>query len=220
MVRQRPTSILIIAILHFVGGGIGLFVSCYSVVIMAASAVVSSTPAVTPSPPGPAGRPTTPAPPSASQIMKYYEEHVPGYKAFTFAALAASSILDLMLLASGIGLLRMQPWARMLSLVYAPLSILFHLLSFAYQLAFVMPATHDLFSQMSAFGPMGSVMAVATDISFVLGLLVVIYPIVVLIILLRRSTVAAFRGETPRQSDEEFPDDPYRPDRRDDAWTS
>ena len=221
MVRQRPTSILVLAILHLVAGGIGIFGSCYSVVMLAASgASSSSTPAVTVSPTGPQGRPAAPAPPSASQILKYYEEHVPGYKAFTFAGLAVSTVLDLMLLTSGIGLLLMQPWARILSLIYAPLSILFHVLSFTYQLAFLMPATHDLFEGMSALGPIGPVMAAVTDIGFIFGLLVVIYPIVVLFILLRRSTVAAFRGEAPRQPDEEFPDDPYSPDARDDAFTS
>jgi hypothetical protein len=221
MVRQRPTSILIIAILHLIGGGIGILGSCYSVVVLAASGTsAASAPAIQPAPSAPPGRPATPAPPSASQIMKYYEEHVPGYKVFTYAGMAVSLILDLMLLASGIGLLLMHPWARLLSLIYAPLSILFHLLSFAYQLAFVMPAMHDLFAQSSAFGPMGSVMAVATDIGFVLSLLVIIYPIVVVILLLRRSTVAAFRGEVPRQPDEGSPDEPDRWDTRDDAFTS
>jgi hypothetical protein len=141
--------------------------------------------------------------------MKYYEENVPGYKFFTFTALAVGLLLDLMLLASGIGLLLMHPWARALSLIYAPLSILFHVVSFAYQLIFVMPATQDFFARIPAVGPMGSLVAIITDIGLIVGFLVVIYPIVVLILLLRSSTAAAFRGETPSKMDDESPDDRY-----------
>jgi hypothetical protein len=221
MVRQWPTSILILAILHLVAGGFGIFGSCYSVVIMA-TACSASSPAtvVTPAPTNQPGRPSTSAPPSASQIMKYYEEHIPGYKAFTFTALAVDLVLDLMLLASGIGLLLMHPWARVLSLIYAPLSILFHVISFAYQLIFVMPATHDIFAQMSSVGPMGSLLAAITDISLIVSSLVIIYPIVVLILLLRPSTVSAFRGEAPSKTDEGIPDDSYPPDSRGDDYTN
>lgn len=152
--------------------------------------------------------------------MKYYEEHIPGYKAFTFTALAVDLVLDVMLLASGIGLLLMHPWARVLSLIYAPLSILFHVISFTYQLIFVMPATHDLFARMSGVGPMGSLLAGITDISLIIAFLVVIYPIIVFILLLRRSTAAAFRGETPPKMDDGFPDEPSPPDAQSDDFTN
>ncbi len=221
MVRQRPTSILILAILHLVAGGFGIFGSCYSVVIMAtANSASSSATVVTPAPANPAGRPSPTAPPSASQIMKYYQEHIPAYKAFTFSALAVDLVLDLMLLASGIGLLLMHPWARVLSLIYAPLSILFHVVSFAYQLIFVIPATHDLFAHMTGSGPMGTLLAAITDISLIVGFLVVIYPIVVLILLLRPSAVAAFRDEAPAKMSDGIPEEVYPPDSRSDDYTN
>jgi hypothetical protein len=212
MVRERPTGILVLAILHIVGGAFGLFGSCYAIALMAAA---TTSPATTPStfatPQGGAGAPKgPPAPPSASEIMKYYEDHVPGYKAFTFAALAASTVLDVMLITGGIGLLRMQPWARMLSIVYAPLSILFHIVSFVYQLVYVVPATHELFSKHTNLGPMAPIMEASATIGAFLGQVVMIYPIVVLVMMLRRKTVAAFRGEAPPRTEESFEDDPWR----------
>ncbi len=184
MARHRPTAILVIAILHIIGASIGILSSCYSVAMMGVAQASSTapSPAFTPPPGAPQGQPT---PPNAAQILKYYEEHVPGYTAFTFGSLAVSFLLDVMLLASGIGLLKMQPWARLLSLIYAPLSILFHILSFGYQLIVVLPASHDLFAQMAGLGPMGTIMEAAATIGAVVSFLIVVYPIVVLVIMLR-----------------------------------
>jgi hypothetical protein len=216
MTRYRPTAILVIAILHILGGGIGLFGSCYSIVIMGAAGMSSTSAPAPPlsAPPLPPSNATSsrtpPAIPNTSQIMKYYEDHVPGYKLFTFAGLGVSFVLAVMLLASGIGLLKMQPWARRLSLAYAPLSILFHIISFVYQLILLMPVTHDLFAQISGPIPMGAILEVATNIGFVVGFLVIAYPIVVLVVMLRRSTVTAFRDEVPEaEAVDRFADDPW-----------
>ena len=45
--------------------------------------------------------------------MEYMSDHVPAYRAFTFGSLAVDFGLDLMLVAAGIGLLKMQPWAAL-----------------------------------------------------------------------------------------------------------
>ena len=134
--------------------------------------------------------------------MQYMNTNVPGYLAFTIANLALSFLLDLMLISGGIGLLKMQPWARWLSLVYAPISILMHVASFIYQLVWVIPATKALSAKTAAAMPgFGSIMTLSSGIAAFVALLIVIYPIAVLIVLLLPSTAAAFRGEVPVQED-------------------
>ncbi len=192
MPRQRTTPILVLAILHLVGGGLGLFFSLCGCGGLVMSNALSS---VTPTFPTRPGQP--PPPPNAAQIMQYYDDHVPGYRAFTIGNIALSLLLDLLLIAGGIGLLKMQPWARWLSLVYAPLSILYHLASFLYSLILVMPATDKLYAQNPALAAMSSFITFASGIGVFFALLIVIYPIAVIVILLLPSTSAAFRGEMP-----------------------
>jgi hypothetical protein len=201
MLRRRPTTILVIAILHLVGGSIGLFGSCYSLTILGAAQVTTATPAT------PKGQAT---PPSTSEVMKYCATHVPGYWVFQVGSLTASMVLDIMLLTAGIGLLKMQPWARTLSVVYAPLSILFHVVSFIYQVVFLAPAMLEAYQQYPSMAAFSSIMGFALYAGLFASLLVTLYPIVVLVIMFRRSTIAAFRGEAA--SDE--PTEPYG----DDSW--
>ena len=214
MVRQRPTTILVVAILHIVGGSIGMFGSCYTVVTLG---VAQASPAAPPTPTTQRG-PT--APPTTSELLKYCETHAPGYWAYQIGALVASFVLDIMLLAAGIGLLKMLPWARTLSIVYAPLSILFHIVSFVYQMIFLVPAMSEAYNQYPAFASLSSIMTIALYLGLGASLLVTIYPIVVLVIMLKRLTAAAFRGERVSQGeDESSEEDPWREPPRSDAFT-
>lgn len=201
MRRQRTTPILVIAILHLVGGGLGLIGSlCGCGGLVMTNALSSAIPTVPQRP----GQP--PPPPSAADAMKYYNEHIPGYRAFTFGGLALSLMLDLMLLAAGIGLLNVQPWARWLSIVYAPISILNRLASFVYQLVWVLPVTQELYAKNPAMAGMSSIVSISGGIGLFVSLLFVLYPISVLVIMLLPSTAAAFRGELPAREDD-FPED-------------
>jgi hypothetical protein len=196
MPRQRTNAILVIAILHLIGGGLGLVLTlcaCGGLVFSnMAGSIVPTVATQTKK-----GTDKTAPPPSTSDIMNYYNDNVPGYRAFTYGGTGVDLLLDILLLAAGIGLLSVQPWARWLSLVYAPISILYHLGSFVYQLVLVMPATQKLYAQNPALQGMSSFLNVTTGIGLVVGLLWIIYPIVVTVIMLLPSTGAAFRGEMP-----------------------
>jgi hypothetical protein len=102
-----------------------------------------------------------PPPPNPSDIMKQMNDRVPGYRAFTFGTLGVDFLLSAMLLAGGIGLLSVQPWARWLSLGYAPISILVHIVSFVYQLVWVIPATEALYAQNPAFKGMSGLATIS-----------------------------------------------------------
>lgn len=204
MRRQPTTAILVIAILHLVGGSIGLLGSlcgCGGLLMADSLSSIMSTPPTLPARPGQSQ--PIPAPPGAKEVMQYMKENVPGYLPFTIASICLSFLLDLMLISGGIGLLKMQPWARWLSLAYAPISILMHVGSFIYQLVWVMPVTQALYAKTAAAMPgFGSLMTFSTGIGVVAALLIVMYPIAVLIVLLLPSTAAAFRGEAPvREAD-------------------
>ena len=205
MPRQRTTAILVIAILHLIGGGLGLLLSlCACGGLVMSSAAGSIVPTVSTRP----GDTKSAPPPSSGEIMKYYDDNVPGYRVFTYGGMAVDLLLNLLLLAAGIGLLSVQPWARWLSLGYAPISILYHIGTFIYQLVLVMPATQKLYAQNPALQGMSSFLNFTTGFGLVIGLVFMLYPIVVLIIMLLPSTGAAFRGELPTVPDNLEDDDP------------
>lgn len=216
MRRQRTTPILVIAILHLVGGGLGfLFSVCTCGSLLMIDSISSLVPAPPTFPARPGQPPPPPPPPSTKEVMNYLNNNVPGYRGFTVAGLGVSFLLDIMLLAGGIGLLRMQPWARWLSLVYASISILFRLTSFIYQLIWVLPATQALYAKFAAATGLSSLMTISSGIGAIATLLVIIYPISVIIVLFLPSTSAAFRGEIPVRDDdwdegEEYDDDRWR----------
>jgi hypothetical protein len=208
MRRQRTTPILVIAILHLVGGGLGLILSlCGCGGLVMSNALSSAIPTVPQRP----GQP--PPPPNANEITKYMDDHVPGYRAFQFGSVALSLLLDVMLISAGIGLLSVQPWARWLSLAYAPLSILIRLVGFVYQLVWVTPAMESLYAQNPAMKGMSGILSASVGIGAFVGLL---FAITVLVIMLLPSTAAAFRGELPTREDDyeerelEEEDDPWR----------
>src|SRR5262249_12855567 len=135
MAKKRPTSVLVLAILHLLGGTFGLLLTTCSglgLVVQANRAAAR-----------PAQAGAAHAPESAGELgaalQAYIQEKVPGVQAVNAASVGVSLVFDLMLLAAGVGLLLMQPWARVLSLVYAFLSILQKLFYLAFQLALVYP---------------------------------------------------------------------------------
>jgi hypothetical protein len=217
---------MVIAILHLVGGGLGLLGSlcgCGGVLMIMGGSLSSMT---MPTPPTKPGQPAPASPPAFGDVIKYYENTVPGYKAFTFGSLAFSFLLDVMLLSGGVGLLKMQSWARILSLIYAPISIIVRIFGSIYQIVWVTPATKALYEKNPALAGMSSFVSISSGIGVIFGLLLVLYPIAVLIVMLLPSTAAAFRGETVpstrERSDlgEEDPDDPWREPPRSDRFTT
>lgn len=222
MRRQRTTPILVLAILHLVGGGLGLILSlCGCGGLLMSSAVGSFKPPTLPARPG--QPPPPPPPPSYNEVMKYMDAHVPGYRAFMIGSLALSFLLDIMLISGGIGLLSVQPWARWLSLGYAPLSILSRVVGFVYQLVWVLPATKAVYAKSMATTGFSSLLTATSGISLFVSLLFIIYPITVLVILLLPSTAAAFRGERPAREedtgeDEMDEDEPWREPPSDAYW--
>jgi hypothetical protein len=212
MRRYRPTSVLILAILHLVGGGLGLLFGLIGLVMQAVT--MNNAAAV-----------AAPAPSAVTAqnfgvaLTRYAETNVPGYNAVQFGGTAFGLLLDVLLLAAGMGLLYMQPWARVTSLVYAVLSILYHLLTLVYSLAFILPVTNEFIDKVSGNPGMGP-MATGARFGAVAGMLAafafILYPIIVLVVLLLPRVAAAFRGagrpEAPDEPEDYLDADrPFRP---------
>jgi hypothetical protein len=213
MARYRPTAVLVLAILHFVGGGLGLVADLFAVGMQVVAANQAG------AAPGP-NQPVTPQNFGAG-LNRHVEENVPYYHALTFGQLALGLVLDLLLLVGGVGLLGMRPYGRNVSLVYAVLSILNRLFALVYGFAVVLPVTNEYLDKVAQQNPGMSAAVTGGRVGGVIGLLVgsvfILYPIAVLIILLQPRVAAAFRdGKRPDEPAEppDFldADRPFRPD--------
>jgi hypothetical protein len=135
----------------------------------------------------------------AKDFETFIAEKVPYHKAVNFTLLGLDVLLCVVMLASGVGLLQMQPWGRLLAIFYAGLSILLKIVTVIYTALAIIPIIQEFTGPLSKKGQEQAVMATALEIgtyaSAVLPVVFMIYPIIVLIVMLRPSIAAAFRGE-------------------------
>ncbi len=199
---QRPTVVLVLAILHLIGGGFGLIVVLCSGVGLLTLGAMS----------GGAGGAGGQAPPGSSVHMQMYlAQNAAGYMPEQIVYMVLGLILAMLLLMCGVGLLMMQPWARYLSFVYAALSIFRAVGNIAYTLFVLWPVTDKYIETHLApnmppgagvGGKMGFFGGVAFQVAFIL------YPILVVVLLLIPSVAQAFargralRREGPEDEDE------------------
>jgi hypothetical protein len=146
-----------------------------------------------------------------SDMWNYLKREVPAYPAVTIASLVAGLILNVVLLVAGIGLLNMQGWGRVLSLVYSVVSIIDQIAMLIFTIAYVNPATQRwqqdfaqrMARQMGGRIPQGGLGGDSTFnniLSLIGGILGVVYAIVLLVMMLRPSVAAAFgSGPLPEE---------------------
>jgi hypothetical protein len=217
MPKQRPASVLVIAILNIIGGGLGLLGTVCSGGGQLLGGGKMFTGSTTAAPPG-KQQEFTEFEEYQKRAEKFLNEELPGGPALKYGEMSVGLVLSVLMLVSGIGLLSMQSWARVLAILYAILSILHHLASLIFAVGFTLPAARDFFAKKPPGNEMintfASIMEIILIVSVVVGFLFIIYPIVVLILMLRPYVVAAFRGEVREPEVEDYYD-PREPDRRD-----
>ncbi len=199
MPPTRPTAITVIAVLQFVFGGIGLLSFCGDVV-----QAVAGNKLFTPS----FGAPQAQQQQELQQSMeRFIEEILLGPKA---VRIGSNLTLSLVMIISGIGLLKLQSWGRMLSILYALLSILDKVFMAGYTALVSIPATQEFVKPIAARGLEGQSMALVMQVlvvaMVVVSVLSMTYPIIVLIIMFRPKIVAAFRGEAVLRADQDVDD--------------
>jgi hypothetical protein len=124
-----------------------------------------------------------------------------GSRPSQYASLLQYIVLAILLIISGIGLLKTAPWGRALALVYAALSILSNLGLIVLVLLTDIPAVQEFAEKLATQGEeaqmLANLMKFFAYVPVVVLLLSLIYPAIVAILMLRPSVAAAFRGETP-----------------------
>jgi hypothetical protein len=134
----------------------------------------------------------------AAEVLQALQAEVPGYTAFQVSRVLLGLGLAILLLTSGIGLLNMQPWARVGSIIYAIATIFLQIFTLIYQLAFINPVANRVLQQV--FGPFGEpgFFVELINIGVVISAILLIgYAVVLLVLMLMPSTgVALAEGLT------------------------
>jgi hypothetical protein len=208
MQPRRPTGVLVIAIFHFIVGGIGLISDAFNTFNVAGGSKMF------------AGLGGPEQARMTEELEKDLNTKVPGFKAYEIGNAALGWLFDVALITAGVGLLRMRSWARTLSLVYAVISLLHKILIAVYTFLYLMPVTEEAMraAMPQQQGPARQAIEAALLIAKVSLMIApfasMIYPLAVLIVLGRPSVGAAFRGERVGVENE----GPGEPEDYDDRW--
>jgi hypothetical protein len=207
MRQKRPGSVLTIAVLHLIGGGIGLIiVICAGVGLLLQGTMMKSLASANPQD-------------LSIRLQKHLEQQLPANAALQYLGIFVELVLSVMLLAAGIGLLSMRNWARILSLVYAVFSILYKLFALGLFIFVTWPvigAFLDAEAKAAPAGPAGTTITTQITIAkaaaiggVIFNAALITYPIVVLFVLLNPSVRRTFSEEPGEDRD----DDRYEEDR-------
>jgi uncharacterized protein with PQ loop repeat len=113
----------------------------------------------------------------------------PTYLLWNHISMAVAAVFGIMLIASGIGLLLLQNWARTLAMVYSVLEMIFVVASAIFTQLVIAPAMASQFHGSSA-----AFVEMSVKVGFVFGLLFgLAYPVLLLIFMTRPSVAEAFR---------------------------
>lgn len=237
---QRPPLVIVTAVLQLVFGVLSI---CGPLLYIAGVMELfekwqENMQASIPKPP-----PGQPAPPDFSQkrINEMIQARLPWFKSFERFGNYGGLLLSLMMIAGGVGLLKMKSWGRSTTIAWGFLSILNTLVTVLLTFLFVSPVIADVIEQilreMPPPGPgapnMGETVAGIVKFSIMAGtvfsLTSTIYPIVILCFMFAASVRKAFQptrfafegaddGEEPTTlepapEDDDPPDDRIQPAR-------
>jgi hypothetical protein len=212
--KRRPTVILFMAILNMVMGGFTLLCG------LCAAGANSFVAAMGANPQGPGGA-------GVADMTTFMDKEVPGWQAVEIGRGLLLILLGVVVIVAGIGLLKMQSWARWLSVFYAAVLIPLTIGHLTFELALVNPAVEKWEAQQDKKG-----IAPAPPPSFkagqqfgktfgavALGSIPVLYAVALIIVMLLPSVGTAFAPPSRRRAREEEEDlddedDNDRDDRR------
>jgi hypothetical protein len=195
MPQTRPASVTVIAILNLVFGSLWLLCGLGSLGMQASGMQDMLTKL------GSVGPSNNPQVANQQDIQKQVMEFSRKMNSSPeeYATHLQYIVLSILLIISGIGLLKMAPWGRVLSLVYATLSILSNLALIVMLFFLSLPLAEEFADKLSVQGQEGQAAAILIKggvyFGIILPLVSMIYPVIVLILLFRPSVAAAFRGE-------------------------
>jgi hypothetical protein len=188
MRHERPASVTALAVLHLVGGILGLLcVTCAGGFLLAGGEQWLAQ----------MGADQDEDARLDQEIEDAVDRKFPAGRAIDYGDLGASLVLGVLLIVAAVGLLNLRPWGRALSLVYAVASIV-HKALFLVAGIVGFAVRKEVLEEMQRRHPeLGADLTgqlVAHVFYTAVRVLFVIYPIVVLIVLTRPRVVKAFNG--------------------------
>ncbi len=198
---ERPSSVLVIAILQICFGSLGLLFNLCGGAMQAAGGAKMFAP-----PPGAAAQ----APPDVEAMM---QARVPYYKAYQMSALALGVVAGAVMLVGGIGLVKMRPWARPLTIGYACYNIVITIVGFVMNVIVNGPVMKEVYAELRKdpnIARMGGLMDITEAAATIMAygsLVLLVYPIVLLTVMFLPSVREAFRAAGSPGPDEEAYDD-------------
>jgi hypothetical protein len=210
MARKRPTAVLVLAILNIVFGSLWTLMGLCGGVAFAF--VMNTMPKIMAQATAKTGQPPMP------DMFTYLQERAPGFMGFIYASIAMMALLGLLLLCSGLGLLKMRTWAWWGSIIFAVVTILQQLLGVYTNVKYTNPVMADYYRDLDkwqrqvtpAQQPIPNPALAIWDnptLTVVMSLAGVAfncaYPVVLLLVLLRPSIRAAFTDRPPPDETEE-----------------
>jgi hypothetical protein len=128
MPRRRPAIVLVAAVISIVWGALGSLCG----VLMVAGLVFNRL----------AASGAAPQDPTVAALRQ-----VPYYEFVETTTVVLVPVLSFVLLAAGIGLLKVQPWARRTALAYAAVTIVLWVANVAYRVGYLLPAAEKLWME-------------------------------------------------------------------------
>jgi hypothetical protein len=206
MPAKRPASFTVFGILCIVFGSLGLLCN---VIGLAGQAVQTATAKTTPVKTGNPNNVDTAA------LEAYMRDKVPGYQAVALGSAALSLLMSGVLLASGIGLMKMQRWSRATCILYAGVTILEQLGAMVYQIAFVTPVIEEYLQQLNPPPPLPAWFFIA--IFMIVALIGMTFAVILLIFAIRPAMGRQLAGADAvedsalgRQEPQDFYDEDYQ----------
>lgn len=180
---QRPAAVVTIAVLNFVFGGLGILSFLCLGLLAALFFSLSS------------GNPSGPGDPFA--VVTDMFSHVPYFMEYTLITGTLGTIMAIVLIASGFGLLNLRPWARTACFIYAGYSIIQTIVGLVYNITIANPAMAEWQRTHVRGGAGMSGNEAMSGVSSVFGaMLGMAYAVAILIVLTRPHVVAAFSGQS------------------------
>jgi hypothetical protein len=208
MRTKRPTSVFVIAIFHFIFGGLGLLCGLPGFAFQAS---------------GLGGAGTGPLPPGATQqqielhemqvrVKQRTEQAAPLTAPFLRVNMVLNLLISLLLVVAGFGLVKMQPWGLWGSVAYAVARMLMQIYILLFNLLYSLPIGERILGEemrsRPTLQPFAWIFQIITPIAIGGAALGLIYPIIVLIVMSRPKVRAAFRGESiDADRNDDFDDD-------------
>jgi hypothetical protein len=207
--QKKPAVITVFGILNIIFGAIALLIVVCGGVATFAIAQVNM--------PGP-GNPPNPI----KDMLEYMDKHAPLYTPYLIGEIIIGLIMAIILVVSGIGLLKVRPWARWLSIGYAAVRLVLILVGLVLAIMIFNPVLADWQADYNKRTvpagnppPPSFSSGAMNDVAAAFGsILSAAYSIALLAVMFLPQVRAAFaRAASPESDDDRFADeDDDRPD--------